>query len=241
MHLLRIVVLWLAWLLAAAVHAQPMLVVETSLPPVDVGSYALAKDGASLAADTPENKGMVEKGFGFPLTVRRVEQGHVYAHAPSAKLLVPVPFGWRGFDDGRRARVFTPAGNVGIVVNAMPLEGIETWDETREQVWKFARQTAEARGKKDARYQARLIRLSDGTFGMRETNVYDGEEDPFSSVTLFRQHPGDPRTAVRVNMFAPVGEFERLLGLVASFMRNMQNAVIPTGLDMDIRGIPGAR
>ena len=226
---------------ASAVFAQSLLLVESTRPKADVGSFALSKGAASLAAGSAENKDLIEKGFGVPLTVRRVENGHVYALAPSAKLLLPVPFGWRGFDDGKRARLFTPAGNIGVVINAMPLEGIDTWDETREQVWKFARQTAEARAKKDPRYQARLIRLPDGTFGMRETNIYDGEDDPFSSITLFRQHPGDPRTAVRVNLFSPIADFDRHLGLVAALMREMQNALIPTGLDMEIKGTPGKR
>jgi hypothetical protein len=241
MKRLRVWVMAVLWLAAAVVCAQPLLLVETSLPRAEVGAFALAKDAASLATDSAENKGLSDKGFGFPLTVRRVADGHAQAFAPSANLLVPVPFGWRGFDDGRRARVFTPAGNTGIVINAMPLESIDTWDETREQVWKFARQTAEARAKKDPRYQARLIRLPDGTFGMREANIYDGEDDPYSSVTLFRQHPGDARMAVRVNLFAPVGEFERLLGLAAAVMREMQNAVIPRGLDMEMGRVPGKR
>lgn len=236
-----LLVLVLPVLFASTALAQRLLLVETTLPRADIGSFALAKDAASLAMDSAENKGLVEKGFGFPLTVRRVESGHAYALAPSSKLLLPVPFGWRGFDDGKRARLFTPAGNIGIVVNAMPLEGTDTWDETREQVWKFARQTADARAKKDPRYQARLIRLPDGTFGMRESNIYEGEDDPFSSVTLFRQHPGDPRTAVRVNLFSPVADFERHLGLVAALMRDMQNAQIPRGLDMDIKGMPAGR
>lgn len=239
---MRLMGLWIGLcLMVNAAFAQGFLVVENTLPVAEIGAFALAKDGSSLNVGSAENKGLVEKGFGFPLTVRRVEEGHVYALVPSAKLLVPVPFGWRGFDDGKRARVFTPAGNIGIVVNAMPLDGADSWDETREQVWKFARQTAEARAKKDPRYQARLIRLPDGTFGMREANIYEGEDDPYSSIILFRQHPGDPRTAVRVNLFSPVGEFERHVGLVAAFMRSMQNALIPSGLDRDLKGMPAGR
>jgi hypothetical protein len=83
--------------------------------------------------------------------------------------------------------------------------------------------------------------MPDGTFGMRETNIYDGEDDPYSSITLFRQHPGDPRTAVRVNLFSPIADFDRHLGLVAALVLEMQNALIPTGLDMDIKGMPGKR
>ena len=222
--------------------AQPQsafIVIETSLPTANYASFALAADGASFSPDSPENKGLLDKGFGFPISVRRVLDGYVYALAASPRLLVPVPFGWRGFDDGKRTRLFTPAGNIGIVINAMPMEGFETWDDTREQVWRLARQTAEARGKKDPRYQARLIRLADGTFGMREANIYEGEDDPYSSVILFRQHPDDPRMAIRMNLFAPVGDFDRHLALAALVMKDMQRAPQPVKLDTDFSKIPG--
>ena len=231
---------------AGAVQAQALfgqvpsqfLIVETSLPAVDYAAFALAKNSESFATDSAENKALSDKGFGLPVSVRRELDSHVYAFAVSPRLLVPVPFGWRGFDDGQRTRLFTPAGNVGMVINAMPMETFESWDETREQVWKHARQTAEARAKKDPRYSARLIKLADGTFGMREAGIYEGEDDPYSSVTLFRQHPNDPRMAVRMNLFAPVGDFERHLGLAGRVMKDLQGAVIPTGLDMDVSKIP---
>ncbi len=216
------------------------LIVETSLPAADYVAFALAKNSDSFFPDSAENKALLDKGFGFPVTVRRVMDGYVYAFAATPRLLVPVPLGWRGFDDGQRARLFTPAGNVGMVINAMPMGGFESWDETREQVWKHARQTADTRAKKDPRYSARLIKLPDGTFGMRETNIYEGEEDPFSSVTLFRQHPDDPRTAIRMNLFAPVGDFERHLGLAGRVMKDLLGAAIPTGLDMEYLKIPAA-
>jgi len=173
--------------------------------------------------------------------VRRILDGHVYVQAASARVLVPVPFGWRGFDDGKRTRLFTPAASVGMVINAVQMDGAQSWDETREQVWKFARQTAAERSKKDQRYSARLIRLADGTFGMREANIYEAEGDPYSSVTLFRQHPNDPRTAVRVNLFAPLGEFDRYLALAALVMKDMQGAFTPTGLDMDLSKLPATK
>ncbi len=233
---------------AGAVRAQALLaqqpaafiIVETSLPAVDFAAFALAQNGDSFSPDSAENKALLDKGFGFPVSVRRVLADHVVAYAATPRLLVPVPFGWRGFDDGKRTRLFTPAGNIGMVINAMPMDGFETWDETREQVWKHARQTAEARAKKDPRYSARLIKLPDGTFGMREANIYEGEDEPFSSVTLFRQHPDDPRTAIRMNLFAPIGDFERHLGLAGRVMKDMLGAVIPTGLDMDFLKIPAS-
>lgn len=234
---------WLLIILLAAGVARAQtqfLLIETTLTAGNYASFALSQDSKSFAPDSPENKGLLDKGFGFPVSVRRVLPGHVMALAPSARLLVPVPMGWRGFDDGKRARLFTPAGNIGIVINALPLEGFESWDETREQVWKHARQTAGARAKKDPRYQARLIRLDDGTFGMRESSIYEGEEDPYSSVILFRQHPNDPRIAIRMNLFAPVGDFDRYLGLAALVMKDMQGAAIPVGLDMDISKIPSS-
>jgi hypothetical protein len=214
------------------------IVIETSLPTASYASFALSKDSSSFSPDSEENKGLLDKGFGFPVRVQRVLDSYVYALAASSRVLVPVPFGWRGFDDGKRTRLFTPTGNIGIILNAMPMDGFESWDETREQVWKLARQTAEERAKKDPRYQARLIRLPDGTFGMRESNIYEGDDDPYSSIILFRQHPDDPRIAIRMNLFAPVGNFDRHLPLAALVMKDMQAANIPKGLDMDIMRIP---
>jgi hypothetical protein len=154
--------------------------------------------------------------------VQRVLDRHVQIVSPSTKLLVTVPFGWRGFDDGKRTRLFTPTGNVGITLQSLSMDGFVDWDDTRGQVWALARKTAEARAKKDPRYQARLIRLADGTFGMRETNINEGDAGPYSSIILFRRHPGDPKTAVRMNLYAPPEEFERYLGLAALLMRDMQ-------------------
>jgi hypothetical protein len=238
-NVLRLLLMIVLLLAAVMPRAQtPFLLIETTLPGGDYASFALAKDGASFAPDSPENKGLLDKGFGFPVSVRQVMEGYVKVLAPSSRLLVPVPFGWRGFDDGKRTRLFTPTGNIGIVLNSMPMEGFESWDETREQVWKLARQTAEARAKKDPRYQARLIRLPDGTFGMRETSIYEEEGDPYSSVILFRQHPTDPGTAIRMNLFAPVGDFDRYLSLAALVMKDLQSAFVASGLDMDISKIP---
>ena len=89
-------------------------------------------------------------------------------------------------------------------------------------------------------FRSRLIRLKDGTFGMRELNIYEDETDPYSSVTLFRQHPDDPRMAVRVNLFAPVGDFDRYLALAGVFMRDMQPAVNINGLDRDFMKLPAS-
>ncbi len=231
-----------ALLMAGLVRAQTqLLLLETTLPSAIYTTFALAQDSSSFSPDSPENKGLLDKGFGFPVAVRRVSEGYVLALAPSSRLLVPVPMGWRGFDDGKRTRLFTPAGNIGIVLNAMPLDSFESWDETREEVWKHARQTAATRAKKDPRYQARLIRLADGTFGMREANIYEGEEDPYSSVILFRQHPENPRMAIRMNMFSPVGDFDRLLGLAGLVMKDLQGVFIPVGLDRDTSNIPQSK
>lgn len=235
--------LWLggvacAQLLSESGAPLPLLTIETTLPRADYASFALAADSKSFAPDSPENKGLLDKGFGFPVQVRRVLKGHVYALAPSARVLVPVPFGWRGFDDGKRTRLFTPAGNIGMVLNAIPTDGTQSWTETREEVWKLARQTAAERAKKDPRYSARLIRLADGAFGMRETNIYEGEDDPYSSVILFRQHPDDPRLAVRLNLFAPVSDFERHLGLAGLVIRDMQGIFVESRLDRDFSQMP---
>lgn len=226
-------------LMAGDLRAQtPLIAIETTLPTAPYASFALAADGASFAPDSADNKGLLDKGFGFPVRVRQVRDGYVYVQASSARVLVPVPFGWRGFDDGKRTRLFTPAGNIGIVINAMEMDGAQSWDETREQVWKFARQTAAERSRKDPRYSARLIRLPNGVFGMREANIYEGGEDPYSSVILFRQHPDNPRTAIRMNLFSPIADFDRYLALAGSVMKDLQGVQIPTGLDSDLSRIP---
>ncbi len=217
---------WFAlWALAGAApaHAQSeFITMETSLPAAAYASFALAADSKSFAPDSAENKGMLDKGFGVPMRVQQVHDRHVQIVSPSTKLLLTAPFGWRGFDDGKRTRLFTPTGNIGITFQSLPLEGFTDWDDVRGKVWNLARQTAEARAKKDPRYQARLIRLADGTFGMRETNINEGDAGPYSSVILFRPHPSDPKLAIRMNLYTPIEEFERFLGLAGLLLRDMQ-------------------
>ncbi len=206
-------------------HAQSdFITMETSLPAATYAAFALTADSASFAPDSPENKGLLDKGFGTPVRVQRVLDRHVQVVSPATKTLLTVPFGWRGFDDGKRARMFTPTGSIGITIHALSMDGFVDWDDVRGQVWSLARKTAEARAKKDPRYQARLIRLADGTFGMRETNINEGEDGPYSSIILFRQHPSDPKMAIRLNLYTPLDEFERYLGLAALVMREMQGA-----------------
>ena len=223
--------LWFMWWVAmglalarlAPAHAQSdFITMETSLPAATYATFALTADSASFAPDSAENKGLLDKGFGAPVRVQRVLERHVQVASPSTKVLLTVPFGWRGFDDSKRTRLFTPAGNFGITFHALPLDGFTDWDDVRAKVWNLARQTAEARAKKDPRYQARLIRLADGTFGMRETNINEGEDGPYSSVILFRPHPADPKLAIRMNLYTPIEEFERHLGLAGLLMRDMQ-------------------
>ncbi len=215
--------LWLAlWAMAAAQAQSEFITMETSLPAATYESFALAADSSSFAPDSPENKGLLDKGFGTPVRVQRVLDKHVQVVSPASGTLLTVPFGWRGFDDGKRTRLFTPTGTIGITVQALPTDGFADWDDTRGQVWSLARKTAEARAKKDPRYQARLIRLADGTFGMRETNINEGEDGPYSSVILFRQLPGNPKFAVRVNLYTPLDQFERHLGLAGLVLRDMQ-------------------
>ena len=220
-------VLWVAMGLALArlapAHAQSdFIAMETSLPAATYAAFALTADSTSFAPDSAENKGLLDKGFGTPVRVQRALERHVEVVSPSTKLLLTVPFGWRGFDDGKRARLFTPMGTIGITLQTLPLEGFTDWDDVRAKVWNLARQTAEARAKKDPRYQARLIRLADGTFGMRETNINEGDAGPYSSVILFRPHPADPKLAIRMNLYTPIEEFERHLGLAGLLMRDMQ-------------------
>lgn len=197
------------------------MVIETALPTASYASFALTPDSSSFATDSPENKGLLDKGFGFPVQVRRVLDRHVLVASIAAKVLVPVPFGWRGFDDGKRTRLFTPIGSIGLVVNVVSIEQFANWDDAREQLWRAARTQIDPRAKQDPRYQARFIKLGDGSFGIRETNIQD-PDGPYSSVIMFRRHPTDAKLAVRVNLFTPVDEFERHLGLVSLVLRDIQ-------------------
>jgi hypothetical protein len=212
---------WVFFLPMPAMAQAPLILIETSLPPATYGSYALANDSSSFGLDSPENKALLDKGFGTPLVVQRVLDRHVLLTSPATKLWIPAPFGWRGFDDGKRTRLFTPNGNIGLIVTAMSTEGFANWDDAREQVWKVARESAQKRAQADQRYQARMIRLEDGTFGMREMNLQDSE-GPHSTVTVFKRHPGDPKLAVRINLYAPVDDFERHLGLLGLVVRDVQ-------------------
>jgi len=215
--------LWFVlWVVVSAVAQSDFITMETTLPSATYASFALAADSTSFAPDSPENKGLLDKGFGTPVSVQRVLDRHVQIASPATKLLLTVPFGWRGFDDGKRTRLFTPIGNIGITIQSLSTDGFVDWNDVRGQVWSLARKTAETRAKRDLRYQARLIRLADGTFGMRETNINETEDGPYSSVILFRPHPGDPKLAVRLNLYTPVDDFERYLGLAGLLIRDMQ-------------------
>jgi len=228
----------LLWLMcvAAPLRAQSeFITMETSLPVATYASFALSADSSSFAPDSAENKGLLDKGFGSPVRVQRVLDRHVQVASPAAKLLLTLPFGWRGFDDGKRTRMFTPNGNIGITVQSLSTDGFVDWNDVRGQVWTLARKTAEARAKKDPRYQARLIRLADGTFGMRETNINEGEDGPYSSVILFRPHPTEPKLAIRMNLYTPINDFERYLGLAGLVLRDMQ------GLDVAAQSVPPAK
>jgi len=213
---------WMLCLAMPVVAQSDFITMETSLPAASYASFALATDSKSFAPDSTENKGLLDKGFGVPVRVQQVLDRHVQIVSPSTQLLMTVPFGWRGFDDGKRTRLFTPTGNIGITFQSLPMEGFTDWDDVRGKVWNLARQTAEARAKKDPRYQARLIRLADGTFGMREANINEGDAGPYSSVILFKPHPGDPKLAIRMNLYTPIEEFERYLGLAGLLLRDMQ-------------------
>ncbi len=210
---------------APAVAQSDFITMETSLPAASYATFALATDSKSFAPDSAENKGLLDKGFGVPVRVQQVLDRHAQIVSPSTQLLLTVPFGWRGFDDGKRTRLFTPTGNIGITFQSLPMDGFVDWNDVRGQVWGLARKTAEARAKNDPRYQARLIRLADGTFGMRETNINEGDAGPYSSVILFKPHPGDPKLAIRMNLYTPIEEFERFLGLAGLVLRDMRPAM----------------
>ena len=219
--------LWFAlWAVMPAIAQSDFIIMETTLPSTTYAAFALAADGASFAPDSAENKGLLDKGFGTPVRVQRVLDKHVQVVSPATGTLLMVPFGWRGFDDGKRARFFTPTGTIGITVQALSIEGFVDWNDVRGQVRTLARKTAEARAQRDPRYQARLIRLADGTFGMRETNINEGEDGPYSSVILFRPLPGNPKYAIRLNLYTPLDEFERYLGLAGLVLRDVQTGPV---------------
>jgi hypothetical protein len=211
--------LWPALILASvAVHAQE-LAVEDKLPMGTYAAYALSNDASSLDPERPENKELLEKKLGFPVRAVQVFERHALVGSGAARLLVPVPLGWRGFDDGRRTRLFHPNGEIGLVVSAAALDQVGGWDNAREQFWQEVRLLAPKRKRQEPRYEAALLRLPNGQFGVRETNIPD-PNGPFSSVIVFMRHPGDPALAVRINLFTPVQDFDRYLGLAGLVLRD---------------------
>jgi hypothetical protein len=217
---------WLHMLLAAAqmaVAAAQDLPVEDRLPVGDYASYALSEDATSLDPARPENRQLIEKKLGFPVRAVQVFERHALVGSAAARVLVPVPLGWRGFDDGRRTRLFHPGGEIGLVVSAVALEQAGGWDRGREQFWQQVREHVAARRREAPNYAAVLLRLPDGKFGVREANIPD-PSGPFSSVIVFMRHPGDPALGVRVNLFTPVGEFDRYLGLIGLMLRDIRVA-----------------
>jgi hypothetical protein len=194
------------------------LAIEDKLPVGTYAAYALSGDAASFDPERPENKQLVERKLGFPVRAVQVFEHHALIGSGAARVLVPVPLGWRGFDDGRRTRLFHPGGDIGLVVSAAPLADVGGWDSAREQFWEQVRQQVPERRKA-------LLRLPAGHFGVRETNIGD-PNGAFSSVIIFMRHPADPGLAVRVNMFTPVADFDRYLGLVGLMVRDIR---VPSG------------
>lgn len=217
-----------AWCFAGLLTAVPAagqesaIAIDTTLPVGAYASYALSKDASSFDPERAENKKLLEKGFGFPVRVARVLDGYALVASPATKRLLAVPLGWRGFDDGRKTRLFPPEGDIGLVVSIVSLDGVQGWDDVREQFWQQVRQAAAERKRQSPRYEARLIRLPDGTFGVRETSIPESG-GPYSSLLLFLRYPGEPNLGLRVNLFAPVEEFERYLGLVGLVIRDIQS------------------
>lgn len=84
----------------------------------------------------------------------------------------------------RRTRLFPPGGDIGLVVSIVTIDDARGWDDAREQFWQQVRQVAAKRAGQSKRYEARLIRLADGTFGVREAHIPD-DKGPYSSILLF--------------------------------------------------------
>jgi hypothetical protein len=213
--------LLVAGLAAAPPVAAQDLPVEDKLPLGAYASYAVSQDATSLDPERPENKQLLEKKLGFPVRAVQVFERHALVGSGAARVLVPVPLGWRGFDDGRRTRLFHPNGEIGLVVSAISLDQAGGWDNAREQFWHQVRQQAPARKREAPRYEVALLRLADGQFGVRETNIPD-PNGPFSSVIVFMRHPGDPALGVRINLFTPVEDFDRYLGLMGLVLRDIR-------------------
>jgi hypothetical protein len=197
------------------------LPLDDKLPIGAYAAYAISADATSLDPDRPENKQLLDKGIGFPVTVVQLFERHALVGSGAARVLVPVPLGWRGFDDGRRTRLFHPNGEIGLVVSAVSLDQAGGWDNAREQFWQQVRQHALKRRREAPRYAVTLLRLPGGQFGVREINVPD-PNGPFSSVIVFMRHPLDPALGVRVNLFTPVEEFDRYLGLAGLVVRDIR-------------------
>jgi hypothetical protein len=215
--------LWmtLGFALAPAAPEAQELAFEDQLPVGEYAAFAVSNDAVSLDPDRPENKQLLDKGLGFPVRAVQVFERHALVGSGAARLLVPVPLGWRGFDDGRRTRLFHPNGEIGFVVSAAPIGQAGGWDNAREQFWHEVRVQALARRRQAPRYEVALLRLANGQFGVRETNIPD-PDGPFSSVILFVRHPGDPALAVRINLFTPVQDFDRYLGLAGLLVRDIR-------------------
>jgi hypothetical protein len=217
---------FLGTLLAAALAtstaaAAQDIPVDDKLPLGAYAAYAVSEDAGSLDPERPENKQLRDKGIGFPVTVVQLFERHALVGSGAARVLVPVPLGWRGFDDGRRTRLFHPNGEIGIVVSAYSLDKAGGWDNAREEFWQQVRQHTLKRRREAPRYSATLLRLPGGQFGVREINVPD-TNGPFSSIIVFMRHPLDPALAVRVNLFTPVDEFDRYLGLAGLVVRDIR-------------------
>ena len=222
--------LWVAlgFVLAPAAAGAQELPVEDKLPVGAYATYAVSNDAVSLDPERPENKQLLEKKLGFPVRAVQVFERHALVGSGAARVLVPVPLGWRGFDDGRRTRLFHPNGEIGLVVSASSLDQAGGWDNAREQFWQQVRVQALARKRQAPRYEVALLRLPNGQFGVRETNIPD-PNGPFSSVIVFMRHPGDSTLAVRVNLFTPVPDFDRYLGLVGLVLRDIRIPQRPGG------------
>ena len=208
--------------LAASVPATAQdIPFEEKLPVGTYAAYAVSEDAVSLDPNRPENKQLLEKSLGFPVTVVQLFERHALVGSGAARVLVPVPLGWRGFDDGRRTRLFHPNGEIGFVVSAFSLDQAGGWDNAREQLWLQVREHALKRRREAPRYAVTLLRLPGGQFGVREVNVPD-PNGPFSSVIVFMRHPLDPALGVRVNLFTPVEDFDRYLGLAGLVVRDIR-------------------
>lgn len=90
-----------------------------------LSDFALAATDAALDPDHPTNATLRNRGVGLVPAVVATDDAdrRAVVSACSLRAQFAVPYGWHVIDDGRRALVFDPSGEVQINLNLLPREG----------------------------------------------------------------------------------------------------------------------